>query len=116
MSRTRPLIGITFLLAILFFLGGTGLGLALTLQEAKSQGLLGERPTGYLGVVDPSAPPEAYALMEEVNQKRRAKYEEIARKNGTTLEAVEALAGKRAIQKTQPGHMIQLSSGQWIRK
>lgn len=89
---------------------------ALTLEEAKSQGLLGELPNGYLGLVTESAPPEAKALMREINRKRREKYEDIARRNGTALATVEALAGKTAIEKTKPGNYVKLPSGQWTRK
>ena len=89
---------------------------AATLEQAKSQGFLGETISGYLGLVTPSAPPEMKALMNEVNQKRKNKYQEIAKRNKTTLKAVEALAGKTALSKTEPGHYIQLPNGTWQKK
>ena len=42
-------------------------------------------------------------------------YEKIAKKNGTTLHAVEVLAGKKAIAKTPPGQFINLGKG-WQKK
>ena len=89
---------------------------ALTLEEAKTQGIVGERPDGYLGVVQPGASAEAQALVNDVNQKRRHMYEDIARRNSTKLEAVEMLAGKTAIDHTKPGHFVQRPSGQWVKK
>lgn len=89
---------------------------ALTLEEAKTQGIVGEQPNGYLGVVQPSAPPEVQALVSDVNQKRRQMYEDIARRNSTKLEAVEMLAGKTAIDNTRPGNFVRSPSGQWVKK
>ncbi len=89
---------------------------AITLHEAKGQGLLGEMPNGYLGVVNPPGSPEVQALQKSINRKRRAKYQEIAKRNGTKLSAVEILAGKTALEKTEPGHFIKLPSGQWSKK
>ncbi len=87
---------------------------ALTLDEAKAKGMVGEKPSGYLGAV--SGGGEVQALVNDINQKRRQAYEEIARKNGTQLSAVETLAGEKAIQNTKPGLMIQSPSGQWMKK
>jgi uncharacterized protein len=91
-------------------------GWGLTLEEAKTQGMVGEQPNGYVGLVQPGASAEAQALVNDINQKRRQTYEEIARRNATQLEAVEILAGKTAIDNTKPGNFIQLPSRQWIKK
>ena len=109
-------------LASLFFImttmviGGPTVSFALTLHEAKAQGLVGEMPNGYLGLVPPSTALEAQSLIKEINQKRKAKYQEISIRNKTQLSAVEALAGKTAIEKTKPGHYVKLPSGDWIKK
>ena len=89
---------------------------ALTLEEAKTQGVVGEQPDGYLGVVQPGASAEVQALVNDVNQKRRQMYEEIARRNSTPLDAVEMLAGKTAIDNTRPGNFVRSPSGQWLKK
>jgi uncharacterized protein YdbL (DUF1318 family) len=88
----------------------------LTLEEAKTQGVVGEQPNGYLGVVQPGASAEVQALVNDVNQKRRHMYEDIARRNSTKLDAVEMLAGKTAIDNTRPGNFIRSPSGQWVKK
>ncbi len=101
---------------IMVSLGLGSLAFAAPLEEAKAQGYLGETSSGYLGLVTPSAPADMKALMNEVNQKRKAKYQEIAKRNKTTLKAVEALAAKTAISKTQAGHYIQRPDGTWQKK
>jgi uncharacterized protein len=88
--------------------------LALSLDEAKAKGLVGEKSSGYLGTVSPSNP-EAQALTAEINQKRRQAYEEIATRNRTPLATVETLAGEKAIQNTKPGHFVEGPSG-WRKK
>ncbi|WP_406664215.1 YdbL family protein [Gallaecimonas sp. GXIMD1310] len=88
--------------------------LALTLGDAKQAGLLGEQPNGYLGVV--KATPEAVALAEEVNSKRRKAYLEIARQNGISLEQVALLAGQKAIARTPQGQYVKTPEGQWVKK
>jgi uncharacterized protein YdbL (DUF1318 family) len=54
-------------------------------------------------------------LTNEVNEKRRQAYQDIATRNRTELEAVETLAGEKAIQNTKPGHFVQGPAG-WTRK
>lgn len=87
---------------------------ALTLDEAKSKGLVGEKSDGYVGLVSPGSG-EAQALANEVNQKRRQAYEEIARRNGTSMSAVETLAGEKAVANTKPGNFVE-GSGGWVKK
>jgi uncharacterized protein YdbL (DUF1318 family) len=91
-------------------------GWGLTLEEAKTQGVVGEQPDGYLGVVQSGASADVQALVNDVNQKRRQMYEDIARRNSTKLEAVEMLAGKTAIDNTRPGNFVRSPSGQWVKK
>ncbi len=86
----------------------------ISVEEAKTKGLVGEKPNGYLGVVNPASP-DAQALSNEVNEKRRQAYEDIANRNRTQLDAVEALAGEKAIQNTKPGHFVE-GPGGWTRK
>jgi uncharacterized protein YdbL (DUF1318 family) len=102
------------LLALLFALGAALPAAALDLADAKARGLVGEQADGYLGVV--SGGGEAGALAQQVNAKRRAEYAEIARKNGTTPEAVAALAGKKLVERTPGGQYVRGSDGVWVKK
>jgi uncharacterized protein YdbL (DUF1318 family) len=54
--------------------------------------------------------------MKDINRKRRDVYKGIAKKNGTALSAVEALAGKKAIAKTPSGQIIMQPNGTWTPK
>lgn len=88
---------------------------AADLEQAKRDGLVGERADGYLGLVVQSAPAEVVALVRNINSKRKAEYERIAAANNLTLAQVEALAGKKTIEKTRNGDWVLLNSG-WERK
>jgi uncharacterized protein YdbL (DUF1318 family) len=88
---------------------------AADLDQAKRDGLVGERADGYLGLVDTSAPPDVRALVADVNGKRKAEYQRIAAGNSLEMAQVEALAGKKAIERTQPGGWILLNGG-WQKK
>ena len=84
-SRTLPVL----LLFALFSMPVS----ALNLDQAKAQGLVSETPSGYLGVVKPSA--EVNAPVKKIDAGRKAEYQKIADKRGTSLSAVEQLAGQR---------------------
>jgi uncharacterized protein YdbL (DUF1318 family) len=87
--------------------------LGLDLSEAKSSGMVGELNTGYLGAVQSSG--EADKLVASINKKRKEQYQKIAKKNGISLQAVEARAGQKAVEKTSPGAYINTGSG-WQKK
>lgn len=99
--------------AILWSVAGMQPLLALTLNEAKSKRLVGEKSNGYLGVVA-AGNKEAQVLASDINQKRRQAYQEIARRDGTNLSTVKALAKEKAIEKTRPGNMIE-GPGGWVK-
>ena len=103
-------------LVFLFLMGPSTQVFGLSLDEAKHQGLVGEQPNGYLGIVGASPAQDIQGLVTNINLQRREKYREIAERINPALQAVEVLAGKTAISKTQPGHFIQLPSGQWVKK
>lgn len=86
---------------------------ALDLDVAKDNGWVGERYTGYLGIVKPEA--GVKALVDDVNQKRTQVYKDLAAKNGIALQEVEKIAGKKVIEKTKPGNLIDLGNG-WLKK
>jgi len=88
---------------------------AADIDQAKRDGLIGERADGYLGLVVESAPADVRALVASVNNKRKEEYARIAKQNNITLEQVQALAGKKTIEKTRAGDYI-LVNGGWKRK
>jgi uncharacterized protein YdbL (DUF1318 family) len=104
-----------FLAVFLFSLALGGAALAGPLDDAKAAGWVGERLDGYVGVV-PGAPANATALAGSINSKRRSKYQGIAAANGTSLQAVEILIGKKLIARAKPGDIVMNASGQWVRR
>ncbi len=87
---------------------------ALDLNQAKSQGLIGEQINGYIGQVKEST--EAKALAEEINKKRKKAYIDLAKKNNLKLQDVEILAGKKLIKKAASGEFVQSETGNWVKK
>jgi uncharacterized protein len=102
---------------VLLTLGlGIGLAQAESLEDAKAQGLVGERIDGYLGVVDSGAPGSVRSLVDQINAERQAKYAQIAKKQGAPLAAVAQIAGKKLIERAPSGEYVMGADGSWQRK
>jgi hypothetical protein len=89
---------------------------AIDLDAAKSQGLVGEANTGYLAAVQMPASAEVRALIADVNAKRKASFENTARKTGATVEQVAYRFYELAVQKTAAGNYYQDAGGRWQKK
>ena len=101
---------------LLLLLALSPIALADALQDAKRAGIVREQRDGYLGAVAGNTSQEIQALIERVNQERKARYEEIAKKNNLSLQQVQALAFEQALQATQAGNYVQDSRGAWVKK
>ncbi|MCP5160849.1 MAG: YdbL family protein [Hahellaceae bacterium] len=86
---------------------------ALTLDEAKAAGLVGEQADGYLGAVKPSN--EVFELVQDINRKRMDYYRGIAVKNNLDLDKVAKMAGEKLVEKAGPEDMIKINGG-WKKK
>ena len=62
---------------------------ASPLTQPKADGLIGEQANGYIGLVQQNVPANIKKLVNDVNAKRRAGYQNIAKKQGTSLAEVE---------------------------
>lgn len=109
--RTARVLAFSLFLAANLFAGSAW---ALDLDQAQARGLVGETRQGYLAAIDPSA--EVKQLVDSINLQRRQLYRDIARKNGTSLDAVEAIAGQKAIARAKPGEFVQDANGNWVQK
>jgi uncharacterized protein len=89
---------------------------ALTLDQAKEAGLVGEDASGYIAAVAAKPSSEVKALVDDINARRRAEYERIAAANNIGVEDVEKLAGKKAIEKSPDGDYIRLPGEDWRKK
>lgn len=88
---------------------------AMTVDTAKQQGLVGEQPDGMLGIVSEGSP-DVQSLVDTTNAERLAKYQSIASKNGTDIEQVKALAGRKLIENTPSGEYVLNAQGIWQKK
>lgn len=89
---------------------------AIDLRDAKAQGLVGEANTGYLAAVQTPANADVRALIAGVNSKRRAQFEQAAKKTNTTVAQVSHRFYELAVQKTAPGNYYQDARGNWKKK
>ncbi len=89
---------------------------ALSLQDAKSQGLVGERTDGYVGYVATPPADDIKSMVKMVNNKRRSKFQETAKNNGITIEKVGILFYQRAVEKTKSNQYYQNTEGGWKKK
>jgi hypothetical protein len=88
----------------------------LDLYHAKQQGLVGEMPSGTVGIIETPGTPELQNLVKLVNEGRLQSYKEIADKRGIPLAEVQKLAGMNLIEKTPPGQFVMSSNGEWVKK
>jgi len=94
----------------------SSIALASPLTQPKADGLIGEQVNGYIGLVRQDVPSDIRKLVNEVNAKRKAGYQEIATKQGVSLESVELVGGNTAIEKTLPGNYVRDANGVWHKK
>lgn len=108
-ARTRIVVLIATVLAVALPAA------ALDLDTAKARGLLGERPDGYVDVVEAGAPADVQALARDVNSKRRLAYEKVARQNGAPVADVAKIAAKKLIDNAPAGTYVKID-GRWVKK
>lgn len=106
----------TIIFAVLFSFMATSVAMASSLTELKADGLIGEQVNGYIGYVTANVPADVRALVEDTNAKRKAGYERIAQKQGTSLSDVELVGGNTAFEKTLPGNYVRDANGVWRKK
>jgi len=113
MIRRLLLIALAFVPAVAF---------ALTLDEARAQGLVGEDWTGYVAAVAANPSAEVKALIADVNAKRKTVYEQIAKQNSTAQDPVTAddiarIGAPKVFEKAASGTYIRTAAGEpWKKK
>ena len=81
-------------------------------EAARSKGLIGEKPDGYLGfVTSPSA--AVKAVVEDINIKRKAFYIKKAAEKNATPQDFAFTTGCDAIARTNVGEKYQAPDGSW---
>jgi hypothetical protein len=87
---------------------------ALDLHQARSQGLVGELPTGYVEAL--STQPGVVGVVSDVNSKRKAEYERIAVAKGQSVDVVAKVAAQEIITGLEPGSSYKGSDGSWKKR
>jgi hypothetical protein len=103
-------------LALLISMMAVSVAAASALTKPKADGLIGEQANGYIGLVKQDVPADIRKLVNDVNAKRKAGYQKIAAKQGTSLSDVEKIGGNTAIERTIKGNYIRDASGRWRKK
>jgi uncharacterized protein YdbL (DUF1318 family) len=106
----QMLMGLTLLVL------GANSAFAVSLHEAKSSGLVGERNDGYVGYVVTPPSAEVKVVVKDVNNKRKAKFSESAKSNNVQVEQVSSRFYQRAVKATKAGQYYQDASGAWVKK
>lgn len=78
---------------------------ALTLNEARTQGRVGETLNGYLVALQTDA--ETQALVSEINKARNASYQQLAESNNIPPDEVAKMAGQKLVARAKPGEYVQ---------
>lgn len=87
---------------------------ALTLEEARTQGRVGETLNGYLVALKNDAETQKQVL--EINLARRASYQQLADSNHLPVDEVAKMAGQKLVERARPGEYVQGINGKWMRK
>ncbi|EFO0999612.1 YdbL family protein [Escherichia albertii] len=88
--------------------------MALTLNEARSQGRVGETLNGYLVALKTDA--ETQTLVKDINEARNRSYQQLAKQNNLSTEDIAKLAGQKLVERAKPGEFVQGINGKWLRK
>ncbi len=87
---------------------------SLSLEDAKSRGLVGERPDGMIGAVS-SQSADIAALIAKVNTGRMQVYQETAVKQKLPVSQVQAIAAQKLIDSATAGQYVYVN-GSWVQK
>lgn len=87
---------------------------ALSLDEARQQGRVGETLSGYIAPVKQDS--ATRALVERINQGREQQYQQLAQRNGMSTAQVARIAGEKLVQRAESGEYVRGINGMWLQK
>lgn len=87
---------------------------ALTLDEARQSGRVGETLSGYLAARAQDS--ETLALTERINAGRQQQYQRVAEQNNLTTAEVASIAGQKLVSRAAAGEYVRSINGQWLKK
>lgn len=109
MARNQTIRAVALLLVLL-----AGPVHALTLDEARRQGRVGETLSGYLAARQQDE--VTLALVSRINEGRRMAYQRIAGQNQLTTSDVARIAGEKLVNRASAGEYVRGINGQWLQK
>jgi uncharacterized protein YdbL (DUF1318 family) len=86
------------------------------LGQAKADSQVGEKPDGYLGLVDENASEMIKKMVIDTNERRKSRYEDVALRRDSSLESVLEMAGKKLAKIAKTGDMLLDANGIWTKK
>jgi len=98
----------------LLVLGITAQAQAITLNDARTQGRVGETLSGYIAPLRQDR--ETLALVSEINAARSESYQKLADSNNLPVDEVAKLAGQKLVARAQPGEFVKGINGKWLKK
>ncbi|EPK3895675.1 YdbL family protein [Enterobacter ludwigii] len=86
----------------------------LTLNDARTQGRVGETLSGYLAPIKQDA--ETLTLVNRINAARTESYQKLADSNNLPVDEVAKMAGQKLVARAQPGEYVKGINGKWLKK
>ena len=99
---------------ILLALGMNVQAAALTLNDARAQGRVGETLSGYIAPIQKDA--ETLALVNRINAAHTENYQKLADSNNLPVDEVAKMAGQKLVARAQPGEYVKGINGKWLKK
>ena len=87
---------------------------ALSLDEARQQGRVGETLSGFIAARQQDD--ETLALVKRINDGRTQQYQRVAQQNNLTTSEVARIAGEKLVSRAGSGEYVRGINGQWLRK
>ena len=87
---------------------------ALTLDQARQQGRVGETLSGYIAARQQDD--ETLALVKRINDGRSQQYQRVAQQNNLTTAEVARIAGEKLVNRAGSGEFVRGINGQWLQK
>lgn len=88
--------------------------MALTLDEARQQGRVGETLNGFIAPIQQDG--ETLELVRQVNAGRAEQYQLLAQQNNLSTREVANIAGQKLVERAKPGEYVRGINGQWLKK
>ncbi len=82
-------------------------------DQAKTNGLIGETAGGYLAVIT-TAPRDVVNAMNEINIRRKSLYTKLAREQNVQIDVVAAVTAEKVRAKAKSGEKYLDKDGNWV--